>query len=92
MKYRKILFALIFTINISSNDIPFYSAKYKFESDEIKITGVREFKKNNDAYEMTFDASNLIASMEFSSKFQISNHVSFRMWFSATSNEATNPT
>ena len=45
MKYRKILFALIFTINISSNDIPFYSAKYKFESNEITITGVREFKK-----------------------------------------------
>ena len=73
MKYKKILFTLIFTINISSNDIPFYSAKYKFESDEIKITGVREFKKNNDAYEMTFNASNLIASMNFSSEFQISN-------------------
>ena len=73
MKYRKILFALIFAINVSSNDIPFYSAKYKFESDEIKITGVREFKKNNDAYEMTFNASNLIASMNFSSEFQISN-------------------
>ena len=67
------LFTLIFAINISSNDIPFYSAKYKFESDEIKITGVREFKKNNDAYEMTFNASNLIASMNFSSEFQISN-------------------
>ncbi len=73
MKYKKILFTLIFAINISSNDIPFYSAKYKFESDEIKITGVREFKKNNDAYEMTFNASNLIASMNFSSEFQISN-------------------
>ena len=73
MKYKKILFTLIFTINISSNDIPFYSAKYKFESDEITITGVREFKKNNDAYEMTFNASNLIASMNFSSEFQISN-------------------
>jgi hypothetical protein len=73
MKYRKILFALIFAINVSSNDIPFYSAKYKFESDEITITGVREFKKNNDAYAMTFNASNLIASMNFSSEFQISN-------------------
>ena len=73
MKYKKILFTLIFAINVSSNDIPFYSAKYKFESDEIKITGVREFKKNNDAYEMTFNASNLIASMNFSSEFQISN-------------------
>ena len=73
MKYKKILFTLIFTINISSNDIPFYSAKYKFESDEITITGVREFKKYNDAYAMTFNASNLIASMNFSSEFQISN-------------------
>ena len=73
MKYRKILFALIFAINVSSNDIPFYSAKYKFESDEIKITGVREFKKNNNGYEMKFNASNLIASMNFSSEFQISN-------------------
>jgi len=45
MKYKKILFILIFTANISSNDVPFYSAKYKFESDEITITGVREFKK-----------------------------------------------
>ena len=72
MKYKKILFTLIYTINISSNYIPFYSAKYKFESDEIKITGVREFKKNNDAYEMTFNASNLIASMEISSEVQIS--------------------
>lgn len=73
MKYKKILFILIFTSNISSNDVPFYSAKYKFESDEITITGVREFKKNNDVYEMTFNASNLIASMNFSSEFQISN-------------------
>ena len=73
MTYRKILFSLIFSINISSNDIPYYSAKYKFESNEITIVGVREFKKNKDGYEMTFNASNLIASMNFSSEFQISN-------------------
>ena len=74
MKYKRMLFALIFAINVSSSDIPYYSAKYKFESNEITIIGVREFKKNEDVYEMTFNASNLLASMKFSSKFQISNN------------------
>ena len=73
MRYKKILFTLIFTLNIYSNDIPYYSAKYEFKSNEISIVGVREFKKNEDIYEMTFSASNLIASMNFSSEFQISN-------------------
>ena len=74
MKYKKILFALAFAINVSSSDIPYYSAKYRFESNEITIIGVREFKKNEDVYEMTFNASNLLASMKFSSKFQIANN------------------
>ena len=74
MTYKRMLFILIFAININSNDIPYYSAKYKFESNEITIVGVREFKKNDDVYEMTFNASNLLASMKFSSEFNISNN------------------
>jgi len=74
MTYKRMLFILIFAININSNDIPYYSAKYKFESNEITIVGVREFKKNEDVYEMTFNASNLLASMKFSSEFNISNN------------------
>ena len=74
MKYKKILFLLFIAINTNADEIPFYSAKYKFESNEIKIEGVREFKKTQEGYEMTFNASNLLASMNFSSKFQISNN------------------
>tara|TARA_B100000965_G_C19559768_1_gene743924 strand:- start:10 stop:693 length:684 start_codon:yes stop_codon:yes gene_type:complete len=74
MKYKKILFLLFIAININADEVPFYSAKYKFESNEIKIEGVREFKKTQEGYEMTFNASNLLASMNFSSKFQISNN------------------
>ena len=75
MKYKKILFLLLIAINTNANEIPFYSAKYKFESSEITITGIREFKKTQEGYEMTFNASNLLASMDFSSKFQISNNI-----------------
>ena len=40
--YLFILLASIFSVN--AIELPYYEAKYKFESDAIKITGVRELK------------------------------------------------
>ena len=68
MKYKK-LFLLILPINYLLSEIPPYSAKYHFESDEISITGIRQFKKDVED-EIKFEASNLIASIFFSSKFK----------------------
>ena len=68
MKFKK-LFLLILPINYLLAEIPPYSAKYNFESDEISITGIREFKKD-DVDEIRFKASNLLASIYFSSKFK----------------------
>ena len=67
--YLFILLASIFSVN--AIELPYYEAKYKFESDEINITGVREFKKNSEGYEIKFQASNLFAGMSFSSLFDI---------------------
>ena len=57
------------SIVIHANELPEYEAKYKFDSKEISITGIREFKQINNEYEMQFKASNLFASMFFLSKF-----------------------
>lgn len=67
--YLFILLASIFSVN--AIELPYYEAKYKFESDEINITGVREFKKNSEGYEIKFQASNLFAGMSFSSLFDL---------------------
>ena len=68
MRFKR-LFLLILPINYLLAEIPPYSAKYNFESDEISITGIREFKKD-DENEIRFEASNLLASLFFSSKFK----------------------
>tara|TARA_B100001057_G_scaffold264477_1_gene264677 strand:+ start:346 stop:1023 length:678 start_codon:yes stop_codon:yes gene_type:complete len=68
MKFKK-LFLLILPLNYLLAEIPPYSAKYNFESDEISITGIREFKKD-DEDEIRFEASNLLAKLFFSSKFK----------------------
>ena len=67
--YLFILLASIFSVN--AIELPYYEAKYRFESDEINITGVREFRKNSEGYEIKFQASNLFAGMSFSSLFDI---------------------
>ena len=67
--YLFILLASIFSVN--AIELPYYEAKYNFESDEINITGVREFKKNSEGYEIKFQASNLFVGMSFSSLFDI---------------------
>ena len=46
-----------------SSEIPPYSAKYNFESEEISISGIREFYKTENGHEMRFKASNLFASL-----------------------------
>ena len=73
MKYKILIFPLFYLPYINGYDLSEYEAKYKFESNEISITGIREFKKNQDGYEIRFNASNLIASLFFSSKFSINN-------------------
>ena len=73
MRYKILIFPLFYLSYINGYDLSEYEAKYKFESSEISITGIREFKKNQDGYEIRFNASNLIASLFFSSKFSINN-------------------
>ena len=65
MKYKILIFPLFYLSYINGYDLSEYEAKYKFESNEISITGIREFKKNQDGYEIRFNASNLIASLFF---------------------------
>ena len=67
-----ILFMIVFSIN--AVELPYYEAKYKFESDEINITGIRKFNKNSEGYEIEFQASNLFAGMNFSSLFDFENY------------------
>ena len=70
---KGLYFLLLSSIGFLSAEIPAYSAKYNFESEEISITGTRTFKKINNGYEIRFEASNLLASMYFSSLFKITN-------------------
>ena len=74
MKFKK-LFLLLLPFNFLLSEIPAYSAKYNFESDEISITGIREYKKSSNGNEIKFEASNLFASLFFSSKFKINKNV-----------------
>ena len=67
-----ILFVTVFGVN--AVELPYYEAKYKFESDEINITGIRKFNKNSEGYEIEFQASNLFAGMNFSSLFDFENY------------------
>ena len=69
-----LLMIVISTYAVSS-EIPAYSAKYNFESEEISISGVREFYKTENGHEMRFKASNLLASLFFLSKFEIENGI-----------------
>ena len=73
MKSKVINFYLIILLssNAVSSEVPPYSAKYNFESEEISISGVREFYKTEDGYEMKFKASNLFASLFFLSRFKL---------------------
>jgi len=67
-----IIFVTVFSVN--AFELPYYEAKYKFESDEINITGIRKFNKNSEGYEIEFQASNLFAGMNFSSLFDFENY------------------
>ena len=67
-----ILFVTVFGVN--AFELPYYEAKYKFESDEINITGIRKFNKNSEGYQIEFQASNLFAGMNFSSLFDFENY------------------
>ena len=71
IKKINLMILAVFSYSVFS-DLPLYSAKYNFESDEISITGIRELVKEGEIYELKFSASNLIASLYFSSKFKIS--------------------
>ena len=63
--------ALLISFNVLATEITEYKAKYQFDSEEISITGVRDFSKIDKGYELKFKASNLVASMYFSSLFDI---------------------
>ena len=73
MRYKILILPLFYLSYINGYDLSEYEAKYKFDSDEISITGIREFKKNQNGYEISFNASSLLASLFFSSNFSINN-------------------
>ena len=54
MPSKKFFLFLLFSINFLSAEIPAYSAKYNFDSEEISITGIRTFKKNNNGIKYNF--------------------------------------
>jgi hypothetical protein len=66
--------ALLMSFNVLATEITEYKAKYQFDSEEISITGVREFSKIDKGYELKFKASNLVVSMYFSSLFDINEN------------------
>ncbi len=66
--------SLLISFNILATEITEYKAKYQFDSEEISITGIREFSKIDKGYELKFKASNLVASMYFSSLFDINEN------------------
>jgi len=73
-KVINLLLIIFLSTNIVSSEIPPYSAQYNFQSEEISISGVREFYKTENGFEMRFNASNLFASLFFLSKFEIKNN------------------
>ena len=83
MKSKVMRFLLVIFISTYavSSEIPAYSAKYNFESEEISISGVREFYKTENGHEMKFKASNLFASLFFylSLKLKIAKLFQIRM-------------
>ena len=48
MTYKIPIFLFLFAYNLNAYQLAPYEAKYKFESKEITITGIREFKKDQD--------------------------------------------
>ena len=46
--------ALLISFNVLATEITEYKAKYQFDSEEISITGVREFSKIDKGYELKF--------------------------------------
>ena len=73
MTYKKICILFFICFYVNSNEVSFYSAKYSFQSDDFSVTGVREFLSDENGYELKFNASNFIATLGFSSKFDLKN-------------------
>tara|TARA_B100000287_G_scaffold435083_1_gene501756 strand:- start:716 stop:1399 length:684 start_codon:yes stop_codon:yes gene_type:complete len=71
MRYKKIIFIALLSINISATKIPNYEAEYYFKSEDISIKGIREFKNIDDGFKMRFMAERIIASMDITSEFKI---------------------
>ena len=74
MMNKKFFLAFLMSCNIFATEITEYKAKYQFDSEEISITGVREFSKIEKGYELKFKASNLVARMHFISLFDINEN------------------
>ena len=50
MNYKFSILTILITCNFIACDIPEYEAKYRFESEEISITGIRQFKNGTEVY------------------------------------------
>ena len=74
MMSRIFLLTALISFKVLAVEVPEYKAKYQFDSEEISITGIREFTKNENGYELKFKASNIVASMYFSSLFDIEDN------------------
>ena len=74
MMNKNFFLAFLMSCNVFATEIKEYKAKYQFNSEEISITGVREFSKIEKGYELKFKASNLVARMYFLSLFDINEN------------------
>lgn len=69
----RLLFISLIAINISSNEIKEYKARYSYDTEEISIKGIRKLEKINQDYVLSFNARNMLAKMSFTSTFSMEN-------------------
>ena len=72
LKY-KFIFLIIISLDMSATEIKDYVARYSFESPEISLNGIRKLTSLDQGYELSFEAKNWVAKMQFNSNFIVSD-------------------
>ena len=67
------IFLIIISLDISATEIKDYIARYSFESPEISLNGIRKLTSLDQGYELSFEAKNWVAKMQFNSNFIVSD-------------------
>ena len=78
MKFKKILvLILILPLLVKANEVQDYKAEYLFETEQFSVTGIREFKTDDNKASITFDAKTKIIKLFFESTFDVINNQVF---------------